>query len=378
MEDRGPSIFERSAPAAPAPSRPARDLYAPSRAAEETAVFTPVRSEEPDDIEAAAGAVAAVRAGMKQAEAARAQEPFVVPDEDDWGDEPIFPIEDYDLLRVAEILPLLRELDPDELEEVRDREEAGRARATILTRIDQLLGHDDTLGGLAGPVLGPPPAPLPAPEPPPVPSPPPAPPAEPVVAASSASVFPIADYDELRVAQILPLLSELDPDELEEVAAWESQRANRRSVLSRIDRLLQGSSTAASGGPPRAAAAKSTAAKRAATKSTGARTSPTKAPGANKAATTKAASAKSGAPRSPATKSAAAKAAGRTAKAPRAAQAPEPSTGEPTEQVTVNGPSRAGPSTAETGGTPHRGPADEASGLPWGLGDETEAERFDR
>src|SRR5207302_5376913 len=37
---------------------------------------------------------------------------------------------------------LLRELDPDELEEVRDREAAGRARATILNRIDQLLGQE--------------------------------------------------------------------------------------------------------------------------------------------------------------------------------------------------------------------------------------------
>jgi hypothetical protein len=208
-----------------------------------------------------------------------------------------------------------------------------------------------------------------------------------VVAASSpASVFPIADYDELRVAQILPLLSELDPDELEEVAAWESQRANRRSVLSRIDRLLQGSSTAASSGPPRATAAKTTAAKRAATKSTGGRTAPTKAPGASKAATAKAASAKSGAPRSPATKSAAAKAAGRTAKAPRAAKLPEPTPGEPTDQVSFNGPSRAAdlgasgsvPSTTGTPGRPNRGSADEPGGLPWGLSDETEAEHFDR
>ena len=60
--------------------------------------------------------------------------------EEDWGDEVVFPIEDYDELRVAEIVPLLVELDPDELEEVRDREAAGKARATILARIDELLG----------------------------------------------------------------------------------------------------------------------------------------------------------------------------------------------------------------------------------------------
>ena len=45
--------------------------------------------------------------------------------EEDWGDEVVFPIEDYDELRVAEIVPLLVELDPDELEDVRDREAVG-------------------------------------------------------------------------------------------------------------------------------------------------------------------------------------------------------------------------------------------------------------
>jgi hypothetical protein len=58
---------------------------------------------------------------------------------DDWGDEIVFPIADYDDLRVSEILPVLPELDPDELEEVRDRESAGRGRTTILDRIDELL-----------------------------------------------------------------------------------------------------------------------------------------------------------------------------------------------------------------------------------------------
>jgi hypothetical protein len=61
-------------------------------------------------------------------------------DESDWGDEVVFPIEDYDELRVAEILPLLGELEPDELQEVRDRELAGKARTTVLNRIDELTG----------------------------------------------------------------------------------------------------------------------------------------------------------------------------------------------------------------------------------------------
>jgi hypothetical protein len=54
--------------------------------------------------------------------------------------EPIFPIADYDDLRVNEIVPLLPELDPDELAMVRERELAGKARATLLARIDALLG----------------------------------------------------------------------------------------------------------------------------------------------------------------------------------------------------------------------------------------------
>lgn len=60
--------------------------------------------------------------------------------DDDWGDEVVFPIEDYDELRVGEIVPLLPELDPEELEEVRDREVATKNRASIVARIDELLG----------------------------------------------------------------------------------------------------------------------------------------------------------------------------------------------------------------------------------------------
>jgi hypothetical protein len=59
----------------------------------------------------------------------------------DWGDEVGFPIEDYDDLRVAQILPLLSRLDLDELQEVRDRESAGKARVTVLDRIDDRLGR---------------------------------------------------------------------------------------------------------------------------------------------------------------------------------------------------------------------------------------------
>jgi hypothetical protein len=62
-------------------------------------------------------------------------------DLDEWGDEVVFPIEGYDDLRVGEIIPLLPDLEPDELEEVRDRESAGKNRNTIVLRIDELLGR---------------------------------------------------------------------------------------------------------------------------------------------------------------------------------------------------------------------------------------------
>jgi hypothetical protein len=41
-------------------------------------------------------------------------------------------------MKVAEVLPLLDELGPAELAEVRDAEAAGKARATLLDRIDEL------------------------------------------------------------------------------------------------------------------------------------------------------------------------------------------------------------------------------------------------
>ena len=82
---------------------------------------------------------------------------------EDWGDEILFPIEDYDELRVAEILPLLVQLEADELQEVRDREVAGKARGTILDRIDDRLGRRPAARADTAPiaVLEPEPAPTP-------------------------------------------------------------------------------------------------------------------------------------------------------------------------------------------------------------------------
>lgn len=53
-----------------------------------------------------------------------------------------FPIEDYDELGVAEILPLLTELDDYELARVLEHEESGAGRVSILNRIDALLAPD--------------------------------------------------------------------------------------------------------------------------------------------------------------------------------------------------------------------------------------------
>jgi len=55
-----------------------------------------------------------------------------------WRPEPSSPLAGYDELRVAEILPLLTRLDATTLGEIRQREVSGRARPTILARIDEL------------------------------------------------------------------------------------------------------------------------------------------------------------------------------------------------------------------------------------------------
>ncbi len=49
------------------------------------------------------------------------------------------PIPDYDSLEVVEVLPLLGDLEPAELEMVRQREASGRAHPWILARVDALL-----------------------------------------------------------------------------------------------------------------------------------------------------------------------------------------------------------------------------------------------
>jgi len=165
------------------------------------------------------------------------RKPAEVADEDEEvaasGDgEGVFPIADYDDLKVGEIVSLLPELDEDELEMVREREESGKNRSTILTRVEALSGaavastgssdwgasdrwdswSDD---GEEAPEAE-----------------------EEEEEVGEEEIFPIADYDELKAAEVVSLLPELDDDELEQVRDREERGAARATVLSRIDQLL--------------------------------------------------------------------------------------------------------------------------------------------
>jgi hypothetical protein len=148
-----------------------------------------------------------------------------------------FPIPDYDSLEVVEVLPLLAELEPEDLEMVRQREASGRAHPWILARIDALLESEVAEAGWSKPA-----------------------PAgdwsasdfplesrseldELSLEADGIEVvqeFPIADYDDLKVSEILPLLPKLDPIELRMVRQEEASGRARTSIISRIDSLLSG------------------------------------------------------------------------------------------------------------------------------------------
>lgn len=219
-----------------------------------------------------------------------------------------FPIADYEDRRVAEIVPLLADLDVDELEAVRAHEAAGRNRTTVIRRIDDLIAEsdgaadrgdedrEDTLVGAAASFGREEESDL----------------DEDFDEGGDEEVvddlFPIADYDELSVAEILPLLDELTLDELEEVGDREADGQNRAAVLDRVDQLLDEGEAAEAAGAKKAAPSKTTAKKAAATKATGAKkTAPKKAP-AKKAAASKATAKKAAASKTAAKKATAKKA----------------------------------------------------------------------
>jgi len=178
-----------------------------------------------------------------------------------------FPIADYDSLEEVEVLPLLGDLEPAQLEMVRQREASGRAHPWILARVDALLEaeadadtseHAWTGGpmGSGGPnrrddsglaeedediaEVEPDDADWASPR-------------DRDWAASDFELdsasdyddgmsvvrdFPIDRYDDLRANEILPLLTGLDSDDLKMVREEEAASKGRASILSRIDALL--------------------------------------------------------------------------------------------------------------------------------------------
>lgn len=203
-------------------ARPVADSKAPQRSGEDGRVTEARRADRVPPVPAPSAPVVAESA------------------EEEWNEEwedsdSIFPIEDFDDLRVSEIVPLLSELEPDELLEVRQHEASAKARGTILRRIDSLLGETG-----AGPVAPPRPPPPSGPPPPRRSS-----PAAPVAAATGAPAAPaevgglIGGYATLRVSDIVPLLAGLTPSQLDAVEAAERSGSSRGAILTRIARLRQ-------------------------------------------------------------------------------------------------------------------------------------------
>jgi hypothetical protein len=204
-----------------------------------------------------------------------------------------FPIAEYDELRVAEILPLLPELDAEELRTVRAREESGKARATILARIDDLA--------VSAPAAF-------------------APAAAPASSGTATATLPIAGYDDLKVAEILPRIRRLNADELEDVAGYEESHGNRQTILNLIDSRLEAlegraPAPAAKKAPAKKAAATTTKAKKAPAKKAAAKATKAPAKAAAKAPAKKAATKAAKAPAKAATKAPAKKAATKATKA---------------------------------------------------------------
>jgi len=190
-----------------------------------------------------------------------------------------FPIPEYDSLEVVEVLPLLGDLEPAELEMVRQREASGRAHPWILARVDALLEAEadaDTSEHTwaPGPIgtskqgrliededeileVEPDDADWASPR-------------DNDWAASDFPLdagsdyddlsvlrdFPIDRYDELRVTEILPLLANLDSEDLKMVREEEAAGKARASILARIDGLLGREGGGRSAAPAKRPAAK--------------------------------------------------------------------------------------------------------------------------
>jgi hypothetical protein len=200
-----------------------------------------------------------------------------------------FPIDDYDSLKVGEIVTALDDLDADELERVRERETSAKNRTTIVKRIDDLAGAA-TSGAVTETVSAA------------------------ASGAAAADGFPIDGYDDLDVGDILPMLDELDDEELELVAEREELGKNRRAIIERIDAIFEeplpaavAAKQATKAGSKKAPAKK--AAKKAPAKQTAAKKAPAKKMVAKKAPA-KTATKRNVAKKAPAKRTVAKKAAG--------------------------------------------------------------------
>jgi hypothetical protein len=124
----------------------------------------------------------------------------------DWDEGEVeFPIADYDELTVDEILPLLPQLYTDELDVVEQREASGQNRAEIVGELQRLRTAAGGDGDAAADD------------------------------DDDDAFFPIEDYDELSIREVIGLLPELDDDELAEVRAHEAGNKKRRAILQDID-----------------------------------------------------------------------------------------------------------------------------------------------
>jgi hypothetical protein len=162
----------------------------------------------------------------------------------EWEEEEVeFPIADYDELTVDEILPLLPQLYTDELDVVEEREASGQNRPEIVGELQRLRAAASGEGEYEQ--------------------------------EEEEAFFPIEDYDELSIREIVELLPELDSEELGEVRTYELNHQKRRAILQDIDGRLPAKRTAPAARKKaapekkaapvkKAAAAKKTAAKKSA------------------------------------------------------------------------------------------------------------------
>lgn len=159
-----------------------------------------------------------------------------------------FPVEGYDSLRSSQILELLPDLTLDELDMVREREEQGKNRATVIRRVDvriaELEAQEDREAELEEDDLAAEGEPEPfdeegeeaeadeeqfepvavAPEP---------------ASRGASDEFPIPDYDDLPADEIIAMLDDLDDEELDLVAEREERGRNRVEILDYIDDMFE-------------------------------------------------------------------------------------------------------------------------------------------